>query len=305
VFSFLSGPISLTRTRRAELLKQVQDKQKQWERIEAAYDQPHRDKLAAWKSGTLDGDPQAATAYYNWLVGLCDRSGIAKPQVVSNQPRPRRGLFDIRTYSVTAEGSLEELAEFLHGFDAAEYVHRIRQINTAPLEGASKLKLTIIVEVVALQKESLETIARFEKLMPPGTGDPANSTWLARSSRDLDYYRRRIAERNLFAAYRPPAPPPKAPESPPQPPAPPPFDPSRYAYLTAIVSQDGLPEAWLIARTDGKRYRLREGDPFEVGPLKGKVLRINRRDAEVEIDGQRWRIPIGENLREMVKISDG
>ena len=106
--------------------------------------------------------------------------------------------------------------------------------------------------------------------------------------------------RNLFAAYRPPPPVREEVEI-----EPPKFDPTRFAYLTAIVAENDRPEAWMIARTSGKKHVLRVGDTFEVGELRGKVLQINHRDAEIEIDGQRWLFPIGDNLRDAVKLSDG
>jgi hypothetical protein len=110
----------------------------------------------------------------------------------------------------------------------------------------------------------------------------------------LDDYRRAIAERNFFAPYKPPPPTTQGPGSP----GPPKFDPCKYAYLTGIVGVNDQPEVWLIGRTTGKKYTLREGDTFEVGDVSAKVIRINHRDAEIEFEGKRWLVPMGDNLRE-------
>jgi hypothetical protein len=115
---------------------------------------------------------------------------------------------------------------------------------------------------------------------------------------DLDRYREAIAKRNLFAAYKPP--PPERPEdtSAPEEPSPPKFDPCKYAYLTGIVGVNSEPELWLIARTTGTKYALREGESFEVGDVSARVINIYRREAEIEFDGKRWLVPMGDNLRE-------
>lgn len=297
VVSFLTGPLSTSRGQRATLREELEDKEGQWTRIEAAYKQGQSAKLAAWQRGALAADPKSAGDYYNWLVGVCDRCGIDGPMVISNQARPRRGLFNVLSFTVTGRGNLEDVTKFLHEFYSADRLHKVKQLTMAPLERSSDLDLFMIVEAVALSEKTRSTIDAFQKLMPPG---PQNSPAPAESGLGLDEYQRRIVGRNLFASYRPPPPRQEAPKL-----EPPRFDPSKYAYLTAIVGVDNEPEAWLIIRTTGKRLKLREGGTFEVGEYRGKVLRINRRDAEVEIDGEKWLFPIGDNLREMVKLSEG
>ena len=120
------------------------------------------------------------------------------------------------------------------------------------------------------------------------------STWLAASG--LDEYRKAIGDRNLFAKYKPPSAPPG---EGPRPPEPPRFDPCKHAYLTAIVRGiNDEPEAWMIARTTGQKLALCEGDTFELGDVRAKVIHINRRDTEIEVDGKRWLMFMGDSLRE-------
>jgi hypothetical protein len=123
---------------------------------------------------------------------------------------------------------------------------------------------------------------------------------LARS--DLDAYREAIVARNVFAAYKPP-PPVRAPD--PEPAPPPQFDPCKFAYVSAIVRGfDGQPEAWVIARTSGQKFELRDGDTFEIGDVQAKMVQVNRRDAEIEFDGKRWLVPLGDNLRDARPLFD-
>lgn len=122
---------------------------------------------------------------------------------------------------------------------------------------------------------------------------------------ELDVYREAIAKRNVFAAYKPPAPVREERPEPERRPEPPRFDPCKFAYLTGIVQGAGdQPEVWLIARTTGTKYALREGETFQVGDVSAKVIHINRRNAEIEFDGKRWLVPMGDNLREARPLFD-
>jgi hypothetical protein len=122
------------------------------------------------------------------------------------------------------------------------------------------------------------------------------------ASSDPGEYRRAIVQRNVFAEYKAP-PPVRTPG--PEPPPPPKFDPYKFAYVSAIVRGfDGEPEAWVIARTSGEKFQLREGDTFEVGDVQAKMIHVNRRDAEMEFDGKRWLVPLGDNLREAKPLFD-
>ena len=127
----------------------------------------------------------------------------------------------------------------------------------------------------------------------------AKDTRLASS--DLDDYREAITKRNIFGPYK--APPPVRTEGP-GPPPPPKFDPCKFAFVTAIVASNGDPQAWVIARTTGEKFQLREGEEFEIGDFQAKIVRINRRDAEIEFDGKPWLVPLGDNLREAKPLFD-
>jgi hypothetical protein len=165
------------------------------------------------------------------------------------------------------------------GFEGNETLDEARDIINA-----QKDKTGVVAEVrgdrLSLRREAADSEASAGRL----------------AGSDLDDYREAIAQRNVFAPYR--APPPAAPERP-QEPEQPKFDPCQFAYVTGIVrGVDRQPEVWLIARTTGKKYTLRQGDSFEVGDVSAKVIHINRSDAEIEVDGKRWLVPMGNNLRE-------
>ena len=186
------------------------------------------------------------------------------------------------------------MTTFLHRFYQAGHLHQILAMGVVPETRGTKLSLQITIEAL-----SLPTADRTDAL-----ADAPPSHELA----SPDVYRKAIGERNLFAAYQPPPPQPSqnTGETPPPAPTPPPsrFDPAKHAYLTAIVTMGDRQQAWIFARTSDETFKLFEGDTFEIGGVKGKVLRIGQRDVEIEFDGRQYLLPLGENLRAPVTPRD-
>ena len=111
----------------------------------------------------------------------------------------------------------------------------------------------------------------------------------------LPDYRKAIVDRNIFAPYAPEAivapprkEPPKIVDS---------FDPSKYTYLTAIVAVDDALGAWFFVRPSGKTLVLHEGEPIEVGTVKGTISRIDQGEVEIQVaEGNRRLLHIGVQL---------
>ena len=183
--------------------------------------------------------------------------------------------------------TLEKLTAFLHAFYARNYLHRIQQISITPGNDGKSMDLMLSVDAVVLED------AASKDALPEG--EPAR-----RELPPLKDYVSVIAGRNLFAVYQPPPPPrpPRTPEPPRQSPPPPPpaLDPSRFAYVNAIVEVNGKREVWLYSRTEGKTLRLNENDPFAIGVVKGRVVRIGVRDVEIEVDGEPRKLSLGDCL---------
>jgi hypothetical protein len=80
------------------------------------------------------------------------------------------------------------------------------------------------------------------------------------------------------------------------------FDVSKYTYLTTVLEVDGKPQIWLFERTSGTRLELGEGDPFQVGSMKGVVNHIGVRDVVLEVAGKRMVVTVGESLAEAYEL---
>ncbi|TWU47196.1 hypothetical protein Poly51_49940 [Rubripirellula tenax] len=95
----------------------------------------------------------------------------------------------------------------------------------------------------------------------------------------------------------PPPPPAVEPEKPK-------FDDATQTVLTGLVKGRDDWEAWMHVRTRDKTLKLRVGDKFEIGTLKGEVIEVTRRYAVLEIDGRRFNLQQSGNLSEAAKASE-
>ncbi len=95
---------------------------------------------------------------------------------------------------------------------------------------------------------------------------------------------------------------------PPPPPAPEPekmkFDDATQTVLTALVQGREEWTAWMHVRTRDTTLRLRVGDQFEIGTLKGEVVEVTPRYVMLEIDGHRFSLKPAGNLSEAAKASE-
>ena len=91
---------------------------------------------------------------------------------------------------------------------------------------------------------------------------------------------------------RPPDPPPKVVEGPKKLA----FDHAKYTLLVAVLVVDDHSEVWLLIRPTGQTLKLREGEPFEVGSIRGIVVEIGPDDFIFEADGKRMLLENGASL---------
>lgn len=74
------------------------------------------------------------------------------------------------------------------------------------------------------------------------------------------------------------------------------FDEAKQAVLTGLVGRQGEWIAWVNLRTKGEIVKLKAGDPFEIGSLKGTVMEVNERFAVLEVDDRRFTLKLDGNL---------
>ncbi|TWU41899.1 cadherin repeat domain-containing protein [Novipirellula artificiosorum] len=76
------------------------------------------------------------------------------------------------------------------------------------------------------------------------------------------------------------------------------FDDATQTVLTGLVRGREDWRAWMNVRTRGKTLKLRVGDEFEIGKVKGKVIDVNAKYVVLESEGRRFELKQGEVLAE-------
>jgi hypothetical protein len=93
-------------------------------------------------------------------------------------------------------------------------------------------------------------------------------------------------------------------DPPPKPKSPgpkPDFDDASQTLLTGLVQGGGEWTAWIHVRTRGKTLKLRVGDKFEIGSVKGTVTEVTARHVTLQIDGKEVELRQGGTLADAVQ----
>lgn len=240
-------------------------------------------RLKEWEHRSLPADlDQARSLYQNWLANLVEKIRLGKAEVTSGPAMPRLGFYNRIPFTVRGQGSLDQITTLLYEFYRADHLHQIQRFSLAPVavgagpQAPSQFDVSLSIEALALPGAD-----RRDKL------NDAVSERLA--WKELDDYRKPIAERNLFAPHS------ERRVS----------DESQDAYMTAVVKVDGQLQAWLSLRGSGRMLKLREGDKLDVGSLHGTISRIKEQAIEIESEGKRRRVSLGKSLAEGFELPAG
>ncbi len=81
---------------------------------------------------------------------------------------------------------------------------------------------------------------------------------------------------------------------------PPKFDAATQAFMAGMVGGRDGAQMWIRSRTEGKTIKMHEGQEFEIGLVKAKVLEINLNEvfALLESNGIRWTLDMDTSLAE-------
>lgn len=291
--AFVFSPVEEKRDDIAEREKRIATKSRQLDRaIESAA------RLKAWNKRSLPPDPVAATSLYqNWLVDLAVRMKLANVSVSPdrNAAKPKGDAYYLVSGTMKAEGTLTQLVDFLYEFRKSGLLHRVSRISLATEQhtGDPALVINLSFEGLALK----DSPARKTLLSDPRLADLVKD----RYPKDRKEYAS-LTGKNLFVrGYNGPSRPAGLPgpdrrttdED----------DVREFVYLVGSFSTGGVFDATLYDRSSNKSTNLTPGAPFSVAGIEGKVLAISVDSVTLEIKGERWRLELGKNLRELEKLS--
>jgi hypothetical protein len=283
MFNYLFGSDVLRlRTQRSKQKEDV-------EKFEAIAEQKETVKrnLAELTAGSLPPeDSLAQSLYQNWLIETAYRAGLRNNRVDAGAISPMKDLYKKYTFTLHGRGTLGQISEFLRYFDQTDYLHLIRKVSPRTIKDSNELDISITVEALALPQ------AQRTRSLRKISDDKLRITDQEKAVLDA------VTKRNLFAAW-----------SPPQPQGQPPqrteerrsndFDHAPYCYVIAsVVGQDGKPQVWVNVRTEGKLYKLFEGEMFRLGGVRCYVKKIEEKRVTFEAAGGMYTVKVGSSFTE-------
>jgi len=176
---------------------------------------------------------------------------------------------------------LEQISEFLRRFHRTDYLHLVRKVSPRPIKNSKEMDVSITVEALSLPQAGARRTLR--SISPESLA----------VTEDEKKMLAEITDRNLFAPYVPPR---QAGEPTAPPPKPDDFDHSPYCFVTGIVEVDGKFQVWIDLRTEGKKFKLHEGEMFRLGGVRCYVRKIEYDRVQFEAAGGLYKVKIGKSF---------
>jgi hypothetical protein len=241
-----------------------------------------RKQVNEWRSRSLPTNREVAESLYqDWLREQVVAAGMTVTQIADKSGSARNPQFGEVAVEVRAEGSLAQLVEFLHRFYSGPHLHRISSATLTTADGGQKLTFGMTATALILpDAKRTDTLAE---------GDPQPIDGV----KSLDDVRKRLTDRNLFAAYA-------AKTDGGQKSA---DNTAAEAEFSATVyGSDGW-QAWVRNKSSGAVSRFEKGDAIEFGALKGKVVELESRRMVIETDKGRVELREGQNFSQTTLLA--
>ena len=241
--------------------------------------------LRGWQRQSLPRNLDIAKSLYqDWLRLRLVETGLVVRELTESTSRTTQKHFSQMTYVVNAQGTLEELTEFLYRFYQSNHLHRISSASLTPT--TTRRSLTVSLTIDAL---SLPECPRSDQL-----AEGSSDTF----AEPLEEVRDEIVSRNIFVAYEP-----AKPEQPVEQ-----VDENAGEATKAVVTGMTQGEGgWQMAvrmSDSGKVSYFRVGDEISIGQFTGRIEEIDGRRAIVSQEGKRVQIFGGKNLGQAVDLPD-
>jgi hypothetical protein len=242
-------------------------------------------QMRDWQARSLPADQErASTLYKAWLLEKAKSAGLEVSDITPPSRSSGSGAYKTIGYTITAKGSLPNIAAMLYEFYRSPQLHQVTKLQMNRPPGASDIEVSMEVEALSLPGSEAT-----DKL-PEGD---SKRLQLAK----VEDYKKTFEERDLANVYTPPRPPGEAVAERNKPPSPPKFDDAEQAHFTASTVGPTGAQAWINVRTTGQMMYLSTGDSLKVGALEGKIVSIENRSMVYETEGKKYRVALGESLR--------
>lgn len=143
-------------------------------------------RLAELAERSLPSDATAArSGYQHWLLQQVGKAKLANQNVAAVSSRPLDDIGVQHTFSISGEGSIDQLVTLLHSLYEVDFLHRVSKLTVRPIKESKNLSIMVTVEAMSLASgpEDPQIVAK-----------PGNRLKLA----SIEDYRKSIVGRNLF-----------------------------------------------------------------------------------------------------------
>lgn len=240
-----------------------------------------RRKLQTWKARSLPTNRDVAESLYqDWLRKQLSESGLKITKLADSAPRTRSPHYGELSVAIEAEGALPQMADFLYRFYTAPHLQRISSASISADKDGGKLTISCNVDAIILA-DGPRTDALAED--PPQT-----------LPHTLDEFRKRLMDRNMFAAYQ--AKPDKGAEGAGADPE------AAGARLSGMTYGE---RGWrLDVRLKSEEVQhFFQGDAISIGRFQGKIVELDRRRVVIETPAGRVELRLGQNLGEAKPVA--
>lgn len=235
--------------------------------------------LRGWRRQSLPTNLDIAKSLYqDWLRKQLIEAGLTVRELTENTSRSAQKHFSQVTFVVNAQGTLDELTEFLYRFYQSDHLHRISAATLTPTTTRRALTVALTIDALSLP-------------------DSPRSDQLAEGSSDLfseslEEFRQEIVSRNVFVAYGVAEPSEQQ------------VAEAAKAFITSLTEGEGGWQMAIRMSDSGKVSYFRVGDEIQIGQFTGRVEAIDGRRVIVSQEEKRVQIFGGKNLGQAVVISE-
>jgi hypothetical protein len=165
----------------ASLTKEVKKKKDDMRKAQLA-----AKRLKEYEARSLPPDADLAKSLYQaWLNSTIETIGLSDVEVNTLRVTPAKNTYQRLGFSVSAEGDLSQLVEFLYRFHEMDWLHRVDRLTVKPVRNSKKLALDLTISAA-----SVNAAPRSEQLVAK-----VSESWQGKSLAD---YRDPILNRNFF-----------------------------------------------------------------------------------------------------------
>jgi len=238
-----------------------------------------------WQGRSLPADQERAlTLYKAWLLEKAKAAGLEVSDITPPSRSGGSGAYKTIGYTITAKGSLSNVASMLYEFYRSPQLHQVTKLLLNRPQGTADVEVSMEVEALSLPG------AEATDKLPEGDSKRLR---LAK----LEEYKKTFEDRDLASVYTPPRPP-GTPLAGQRDSAPPKFDDAEQAHFSgSTAGPTGAPKAWINVRTTGETMYLSAGDDLKIGSLEGKIVSVDNRSLVYEAGGKKFRVALGDSLR--------